>query len=100
MDRSQSKFYCQSVFIFFLKKNIIFEKKNSFFFFFFFLFNKGLGRPLSPYMFFKIYTPQLTWVLSGAFRVSSVVMTAGFFSFLFFSFLLLSFQILFMKLFF
>ena len=37
--------------------------------------SKALNRPLSPDL--KIYQPQLTWVLSGAYRVSSVVATTG-----------------------
>jgi len=37
--------------------------------------SKALNRPVSPHL--NIYQPQLTWVLSGAYRVSSVVATTG-----------------------
>eukprot|EP00842_Homolaphlyctis_polyrhiza_P004349 jgi/Hompol1/4915/HPOL_001860-RA len=36
-----------------------------------------LGRPVAPHLF--IYQPQLTWVISGAFRVTSVAITVGFY---------------------
>ena len=37
--------------------------------------SRSKGRPLSPDL--LIYQPQLTWVLSGFYRVSSVGLTTG-----------------------
>jgi len=48
----------------------------------------ALGRPVSPFM---IYRPQIPWIVSGAFRVSSVAMGTGMDPFIFFFILFFSF---------